>query len=541
MYKLFLTIRYLFRRRIAYFAIAAVILCTAMVVIVSSVMGGFLDKIKLKARGLLGDVIVQANTARGFPLYQEFIDDIIQWPEVEAASPVIFSVGILTFKERPQVQTVMITGLRLEETYKINAFKQSLFYEKFYPGTTSFAEQQQPLLGYDQELSPRPKSDPGSLLPILPEPFRSARESAASRDIAEDDSVDTALNELLRKADLPLVPGVFDLNPGDENVGGAPPPIMDGEPRPGLIIGRDLICDRERDGKYKRYLDLARGTIAFVTILPITDNGTVDVPVKVPFRYADDSRTGIYDIDSRHIYCDFNLLQKHLMMNEAESVDGGTIPARCSQIQIKTAPGIDALKLAERLEQHYLDFLKDPRIDLDNFDRRVLANISVMTWEQSQAHFIAPVEKERMLVTILFAIISLVAAVLVLCILYMIVLQKTRDIGVIKSLGGSARGVASIFILYGAAVGIVGTLIGGTIGYFFVININEFQDFLIRVNPRFQIWDRSVYAFDEIPNTVRMSELVTIVVTGIFMTILGSLGAAIRAGTMHPVDSLRYE
>ena len=75
MYKLFLTLRYLRKRRIAYFAIAAVILCTAMVLIVMSVMGGFLDQVKIKARGMLGDLIVDNRWYSGFPFYDEFITD----------------------------------------------------------------------------------------------------------------------------------------------------------------------------------------------------------------------------------------------------------------------------------------------------------------------------------------------------------------------------------------------------------------------------------------------------------------------------------
>jgi len=74
MYKLFLCLRYLRKRRIAFFAIAAVWLCTAMVLIVVSVMGGFLDMVKARSRGLLGDLIMENGALQGFPFYQEFID-----------------------------------------------------------------------------------------------------------------------------------------------------------------------------------------------------------------------------------------------------------------------------------------------------------------------------------------------------------------------------------------------------------------------------------------------------------------------------------
>jgi len=99
MYKLFLCLRYLRKRRIAFFAIAAVWLCTAMVLIVISVMGGFLDMVKARSRGLLGDLIMENGALQGFPFYQEFIDQIKkEMPDrIEEATPVIVNYGLLRF------------------------------------------------------------------------------------------------------------------------------------------------------------------------------------------------------------------------------------------------------------------------------------------------------------------------------------------------------------------------------------------------------------------------------------------------------------
>ena len=249
------------------------------------------------------------------------------------------------------------------------------------------------------------------------------------------------------------------------------------------------------------------------------------------------------------MYCDFDLLQKLLHMDTAERVDPetgtviGTAPARCSQIQIKIREGAKPRELARRLERHYHGLASDPRFQdqLSLNDIQLIHFIEGMTWEQSQAHIIAPVEKERQLVTILFGIISLVAAVHVLCILYMIVLQKTRDIGIIKAIGGSSAGVALIFITYGAACGVVGSAVGSLLGYYFVIYINDIQDWLTALNPAWQVWDRSVYSFDAIPNTVRTGDIVAVVVAAILTSTLGSLAAAWRAGRMEPVEALRYE
>jgi lipoprotein-releasing system permease protein len=76
MYILFLSLRYLRKRRIAFFAVAAVSLCVAMVLILVSVMGGFLQMVKDRSRGMLGDLIMENTTLQGFSFYQEFIDEM---------------------------------------------------------------------------------------------------------------------------------------------------------------------------------------------------------------------------------------------------------------------------------------------------------------------------------------------------------------------------------------------------------------------------------------------------------------------------------
>lgn len=549
MYKLFLTLRYLRKRRIAYFAIAAVTLCTAMVLIVMSVMGGFLDQLKRKARGLLGDIIVDNQSYGGFPLYNEFINDVAQWPTVVKATPVLYTHGLLRFPETSQTNMVRVVGVRLDEVYQVNAFKQSLYYERFYPGTTHLGEQQQPLLGFDRskpEIEWREAS--GNVLgagprPVLPPTYQAALEQSFAAGLTDDESPETEWTLTTRGAKLPTLYGWY------EAVEGLGSPELVGDPRPGLIIGRDIVAKRQSDGKYKRYWYYPRGCTISITLLPLTPSGGVDTPIKQPFRYTDDSRTGIYEIDSQHVYCDFDLLQQLLQLHEVPRVDPetnqpvGVVRGRAHQIQIKLAEGADPNAVAARLEQHYHSLASDPRFasTLTLNEISAINWVQALTWEQSQAHIIAPVEKERQLVTILFGIISLVAAVLVLCILYMIVLQKTRDIGIIKAIGGSSGGVALIFITYGAAVGIVGSVLGTILGYYFVTYINEFQDLLTRLNPAWQVWDRSVYSFDAIPNTVRIADMVSVIVLAILLSTVGSFAAAWRAGSMEPVEALRHE
>ena len=551
MYKLFLTLRYLRRRRIAYFAIAAVTLCVMMVLVVMSIMGGWLDEVKQRSRGLLGDVIIDNGSYSGFPLYQEFIDEISAWPDVVAAAPIIYTYGLYKFEDFTINGMVRIVGLRLEDVYEVNAFKSSLFYEKHYPGTTTLAPQRQPFLSIDYDAPPIQVIEDGQSCayrrPILPPEYQAALEKSRAAGGIEDDSTVTELNRLLARMSLPPIPGVYDgpLAPEDQAA------RETNNELPGVIIGRDMIAERESDGRYKRPEYLPRGCKMILTLWAASVSGNVDpIPIKQAFRYSDDSRTGIYEIDSQHVYCDFNLLQKLLQMDQAERIDPetgatiGVVPARCYQIQIKLAPGLSQQRIHElcrKMENTYQAFIVDDDFNLDVSDSGSISRIKALTWQESQAHIIGPVEKERILVTMLFAIISLVAVTLVLCILYMIVLQKTRDIGIVKSIGGSSGGAAFIFVLYGAAVGVAGSVLGSILGVLFVKYVNEIQDFLIRLNPAWRMWDMKVYSFDRIPSHVAGWDIVFVVVFAILASTFGSFVAAWRAGRMPPVEAVRYE
>jgi lipoprotein-releasing system permease protein len=158
-----------------------------------------------------------------------------------------------------------------------------------------------------------------------------------------------------------------------------------------------------------------------------------------------------------------------------------------------------------------------------------------------QQKYIQAIEKEEVLVMIMFGVVSLVAVFLILCIFYMIVQEKTRDVGIIKSVGGSTEGVAAVFLVYGGAIGLVGALLGSLLGTTFVDHINEIQDWLARINPEWRVWSPETYSFDKIPSAWKTWDVVWICILSIFASILGAAFPATRAGRTWPVESLRYE
>lgn len=537
MYKFFLCIRYLLKRRIAFFAVAAVCLCVAMVLIVVSVMGGFLEMVKDRSRGMLGDLVMESGALQGFPYYEEFIQTVRSDPElakrIHEITPVIITYGVLRTPVDGITKPVQIVGIYLEETYRVNEFERGLFYEKYYPGTTTFKPQQWPRYGLDGRGNP-------ILPPDLEEAWQQARGKLTPKEIK--DGMDEAV-QLQRPGYYYPIPLEHAREHGYE-------PAWIGDELPGVILGTDLCAQRNREGKYERAY--GRGELVQLTFVPISQRGHIETATGMPsrmFRYVDDCRTGVFDVDSMSVYVDFDLLQRVLEMNRADieiEMDDGSIrpevrPARTTQIQIKLEPEYGDMRTVEatrlRLQEEW-DRIAAAHLGKFGSDR-LLTAVEIKTWEKKQEKYINAVKNEKTLVTTLFGVISVVAVFLVGCIFYMIVQQKTRDIGIIKSVGATSFGVAQIFLAYGAAVGVVGGALGTLIGTLFCWYINEIHTMLGHFDV--VVWDPSVYLFDQIPNKVDLTEAVMIYVIAILASIVGSVIAATRAARVWPVEALRYE
>ncbi len=525
MYKWFLAVRYLHTKLIAFFGVAAVTLCVAMVLVVISVMGGFLDTIRARARGLHSEIVLDAGTQQGFPLYDEFSRYLAKHlPDVvRLSTPVIYTYGIFRVPADETTKPVRAMGIRPKEYVQLNDFAKGLQYDHYYPGSTHMGPQQMPLAGFSESGGLR-------LPPDLEAAHEAWRKQQDPEALAEFDAVPFVYAPYPFETSSSYGQRVFAANAG-------PPGYVDAE-LPGLIVGCDLLFHRRPDGKFNRYL--ARGAMVTLTVLALSPSGNPlgEPPVRLPFRYADDSRTGIFEIDSLTAYVDFDLLQAKLAMDAQTLVDGGVIKPRVNQLLIGLQKGVNLDAGRDQIAVAWADFRKSIASELTKDEQLALNHVEVLTWEDLQRTFIAAVEKEKVLVTFLFALISVVAIVLVGCIFYMIVEKKTKDIGILKSLGASANGVASLFILYAA---VVGAILGTVIGSLFVWNINAIQDYLAGLNPALRIWSAEVYSFDRIPEDVKRADVIWIGSAAILSSMVGSLIPSAIAGRIWPVRALRYE
>jgi hypothetical protein len=135
-YHSLLTNRYLTSRVIPLVAVAAVALCVALVIIVVSVMTGFLDMVRSSGRTLMGDVIV-AYPISGIPWYERLIDRIEAVPETEAATPVVDAWGLLKmpYPDGPykETRTVQVWGIEPESFSRVTGYADRLYWRPYEP------------------------------------------------------------------------------------------------------------------------------------------------------------------------------------------------------------------------------------------------------------------------------------------------------------------------------------------------------------------------------------------------------------------------
>ncbi|MFH1879012.1 MAG: FtsX-like permease family protein [Candidatus Omnitrophota bacterium] len=164
----------------------------------------------------------------------------------------------------------------------------------------------------------------------------------------------------------------------------------------------------------------------------------------------------------------------------------------------------------------------------------------VKTWQDFDRNLVTALALEKKMMFIILALIVMVACFNISSSLIMMVMEKTRDIGILKAIGANSMGIRSVFFLEGLIIGGLGVLMGGGAGIFISRRVNEIVAF-IEKTADIKVFPSDVYYFTEIPVLVSMKDVSGIVSVALILTLLSGIYPAWKASRMDPVKAIRYE
>jgi lipoprotein-releasing system permease protein len=213
-------------------------------------------------------------------------------------------------------------------------------------------------------------------------------------------------------------------------------------------------------------------------------------------------KTGLYDVDSAFVYSNLDTVRNIFLL------DGGV---DCVHLHVKDPYQVSQLK--------------------QRIGRQLGGNYIIRSWDELNRSFFNALRMEKLVMFIILLLIIIVAAFNIVGTLIMIVTQKTREIGVLKSMGANNTSILRIFLFYGVTIGIVGTAVGVVLGLCLCALLS-----LIRYG-----LPDAVYGIDTLPVAVEPLTVFIIIVASLSICVLASIVPAWQASRLNPVEALRYE
>ena len=264
---------------------------------------------------------------------------------------------------------------------------------------------------------------------------------------------------------------------------------------PGILLGRQLVADTGiRVGNLIQVLSPEGGDM----------NPLYGVlPTARPFRVAGVFESGFYEFDDGYAFASIAAVQKMLGLED----EVNAIELKVDDLD--RAPEI-AQQLARLLGRHF----------------------TATSWQEQNLHLFDAMRGEKVVTIIIIGLIELVAALNILIVLVMMVMEKYRDIAVLMSMGARRRQIRTVFMLQGVLIGAVGSAIGLMLGYPLCYFADRYH--WIRI-------DESVYAFAYVPFETHWVDGIWIAAAAILISFLATLYPARNATRIAPAEVLRYE
>ncbi len=167
-------------------------------------------------------------------------------------------------------------------------------------------------------------------------------------------------------------------------------------------------------------------------------------------------------------------------------------------------------------------------------------NVVVSDWTRTNRNWYDAVQLEKRMMFIILTLIVAVAAFNLVSMLVMTVTDKRSDIAILRTLGASPRSIMSIFMVQGAAAGIIGTLAGVVLGLLIAFNIDAIVPALERLFST-SFLPSNIYIINKMPSDPQWRDILPIVVVSLLMAFVATLYPSWRASRINPAEALRYE
>jgi len=269
--------------------------------------------------------------------------------------------------------------------------------------------------------------------------------------------------------------------------------IPSSSPREGILLGREIA------------FNIGAGIGDVVTVLaPSSRLSPIGLlPKTKRFVVTGIFVTGLYEFDSSTALISLASAQKFFGLDE-----------KISTIQIRIEDIFEAPQIADRI-------------------REILpATAYVTTWMELNKSLFSALKLEKNIMFLTIALIVLVAALNIIATLILMVMEKTRDIGILIALGATSQNIKKIFFLQGAMIGVIGTFVGVTLGLVWCWLANTFKLIKVPVD---------IYQISFVPFHLRPFDLLMIVGVTLMISLLSTLFPSQRASKVDPAIALKYE
>jgi len=299
----------------------------------------------------------------------------------------------------------------------------------------------------------------------------------------------------------------------------------------GCVLGIDIALSRDANNRYFFTPNPARAAFS-ISCFPLTSRGALSkagtglVNTKT-FYYSDVSQSGLAHVDISLVYLPFEQAQELCGMDRSVK--------RVSAIHIKFKPDVKLLAGCEKVDLLWQKFKQDKA---DEKQAYLLDTVKVQSWKDYRRSSIAPMENEQTELIVMFAFVGITNVFIVLVVFYMIISHKSKDIGILKSIGVSNMDIMELFSGFALLVGFLGSCIGLLGGWVFLLKINRIEAWLFE-HFGFQLWDRTMYAIEDIPNRMNPKVLSIIVLSAIVACLAGALIPSRQAAKQKPIETLQ--